>query len=114
MRPSNFAMLSGVDASVNQNSKAVDTENVVYASAMIIVTGSSTGTLVLQYSDDPVNPQVGPTNWAAIPNTSTVVSTAGISAIAKFDCSYQWIRANWTKNNGSAGTITVNFKSIGS
>lgn len=107
-------LLNAVDASVNQNTAAVPSELLFTVSAQAVVTGSSTGALKLQGSNDIVTPLAPtPTHWTDITNATVTIGAAGTFMVQKTDICYQWIRAVYTKNNGSAGTITVIIKALG-
>ena len=105
MRYSNPVLLNGVSAAVNQTSSAIDVSSMVAASAEAIVTGTSTGTLAIQASDDGVN-------FGSI-SESVSISGAGTYIIPKFDLSYLRLLAVFTASNGQSGTITVTLKTDG-
>lgn len=117
MRSINSQILTGVDASVSGVSAAIAASQIFYISVQAVMTGTSSGTLKLQFSNDPCEgqqPTASPTNWIDIPSaTVTLTGTAGAFGIAKTDLSYRFIRAVYTKNNGSAGTITVTINGMG-
>lgn len=114
MRPSNTVAMKALDASADQVSVAIPTTNVFAISAQAVMTGTSSGTLKFEASNDPTSLVGGPTNWSDIASqTVTITGTPGTFLIPQFGASYEWIRMVYTKNNGSAGTITVNVKSLG-
>ena len=111
--------LSAADASQNETGVAIPINQVFSISAQVIVTGSSTGSLQLQVSNDPQQGlQVDskgnfiPNNWSNL-GSAVTVTTAGVQLVPQTQVCYSWLRAVWTKNNGSAGTITVNIASQG-
>jgi hypothetical protein len=109
-------VFNSLDASVNQSPSFIQAHNLFNVSAQCVVTGSSTGTLKLQFSNDITDPTLqltAPTNWSDIPNAAVTVSGAGVFGIAKADLCYQFIRLVFIKNNGSAGTISANIKALG-
>lgn len=110
-------IINAADASVNQVSAAIPTENMLYISVQVVMTGSSSGALKLQASNDVIpvtNPLTAPTNWADISGaTVTLTGTAGVFLIPLTNLCYQYVRAVYTHNNGSAGTITATAKGIG-
>jgi hypothetical protein len=120
MRNNTVCVMNALDASVDHTSAIViDARQVVAMSAQAVMTGAATGTLNIQASND-VNPAVGsngapaPTNWSTIATVGTIALAAGtVTLLPKFDVAYQWIRANYVKNNGSAGTVTVNINTKG-
>lgn len=116
MLPSNFQAMAALDASVDETSAAFPTDHVFGMSAIVTTTGTSTGTLKIQVSNDIGLPGPSgtfvPANW--VDSTQTVtVSAAGTALIPYFNYSYEYCRFVWTHNNGAAGTITVNVKTIG-
>lgn len=111
MRPSLEQVLKGV--SIATNGPAIDTTNVLYGSVQAVVTGTFAGTLKVQFSNDIVNPQVGPSNWTDIPSaTVSLTGSAGVFGIPKFDCCYKWIRIV-VSTSGGTGTVTANLNTIG-
>jgi hypothetical protein len=118
VRPNNSTNISGADASVNQSGKTLPAENILYISAQAISTGSSTGTVNIQMSNDPSdtlepdsNGQLQPVNWSNIPTVGTVtITAASVTIIPAFQICAKWVRASYVKNNAEAGTITVNLQ----
>lgn len=110
--------LAAVDASANQNGPWIEASHKMNLSAFAVMTGASTGTLNIQASNDP-NPPVdssgnpNPQNFINIPTQTVTIGAAGAFLIPSFSVSYKWIRASYVKNNGSAGTITVNLAGNG-
>lgn len=104
-----IAVASQTAASIN--STPIPALNLIMMSAQIVTTGSSSGTLKLQASnDDPVTADL-PTNWSDIPGASVAIGGAGAALIPKIDCCYQWVRVVYT--NAGTGTIAVRFKALG-
>lgn len=119
MRNNTKLALNGLDASVDQVGDLIDARQVVAISAQIVMTGSSTGTLNIQASND-VNPPVSatgapvPINWSNIPTVGTIALTAGaVFLMPKFDVAYQWLRVAYVHNNGSSGTVSVSVNTKG-
>lgn len=111
MRPSNVIALNAADASADK-SFVIDATSLMSCSVQVIMTGTSSGALKLQFSNDPNT--VDPTHFSDITSaTVTLTGTAGVFAIQKNDICCQWIKLTYTKNNGAAGTITANFHSWG-
>lgn len=110
------ANINGASAAVNQNGTVMDTSQVFAISAQSVVTGTSTGTLNIQGSND-IAPAVDssgkfvPTNWSTI--GTVAIAGANTYMIPKFDVCYSWIRASFTFGNAAVGTITVNIKTLG-
>lgn len=116
MKPLLDPTLNSADASVDHSGGAIPCQNMYRFSATCVMTGSSTGAVKIQVSNDVVNPTepMGtPANWVDLPSASSTISGAGTTLIASTEICYQYIRAVYTHNNGSAGTITVNIKTIG-
>lgn len=113
MKPNSSPYLNSVDASINQASPAIPIQQVFSISAQVIVTGSSTGSLQFQVSNDTADlcttdskGNLVPTNWSNL-GTAVTVGSAGITLIGQTYVCNQFMRAVWTHNNGSAGTLTV-------
>lgn len=113
MRSNSSAYLSAMDASINEASLAIPIQQVFSISAQVIVTGSSTGSLQLQVSNDTADlcttdskGNLVPVNWSNL-GTAVIVTTAGVTLIGQTYVCNQFMRAVWTHNNGSAGTLTV-------
>lgn len=109
-------VLSAADASADANGPAILAENLFNVSLQAVVTGTSTGTLKLQYSNDIVNPVIPtgtPTNWSDVPSATVSITGAGVFGIAKTDICYQFIRAIFVHTNGAAGTLTAIIKGLG-
>lgn len=118
MRSVDYQALVAADASIDQAGGYMDARQLLSVSLQAVMTGTSSGAVKLQFSNDIVNPiqpkGAEPVNWSDITNaTVTITGTAGAFAILKVDLCYQYIRAVYTHNNGSAGTITVNMKGLG-
>jgi hypothetical protein len=116
MRQLQDTLLAAASAAVDQTTGAINAENLFQISAQVVTTGTSTGALKMQFSNDIVNPSVpetAPTNWTDVTSATVTVSAAGAVGIMKTDLCYQWIRFVWTKNNGAAGLITVTVKALG-
>lgn len=113
MKNSNTLCMNALSAAADQAGPALDASLVVAASAQAVVTGTSTGTLKFQFSNDPPG-SVGPTTWIDLPAASQIaIAGAGSYSIPKFDCSYQWLRLFFAHTNAAAGTITVRSNTKG-
>lgn len=120
MRSNTSKNMVALDASKDEAGSCIDASNVFAISAQIVMTGTSSGTLNIQASNDIAPPVTTngvpvPTNWSNIPTdgTVTITGTAGVFFIPKFDVAYRWIRSSFVHNNGSAGTISVNITTLG-
>lgn len=112
MKLLNFQPLLDADASVDQISDPFPAWYIFYMSAQCISTDASTGSVKFQVSNDSTSQPSLVTNWSDISQSATI-SAASVALIEKFDSCYQWARIVYSKNNGSAGTITVNVKALG-
>lgn len=118
MRPNTNKNIIGADASANAAGITLPAQNIMYVSAQCKSTGSATGTVNIQMSNDTPdmcttdsNGNLQPVNWSNIPTTGTVVITAGsLTIIPVFQICAAFIRSNYIKNNGSAGTISVDLQ----
>ena len=118
MLQNDFSDISAASAAIDQVGIVKDATIVWQLSAQATVTGTSSGILVLQCSNDTAplvdsNGKPLPTNWSPIPNTSTFITGAGVYLIPATEVCYRWVRASFTHNNGAVGTITVNLNSQG-
>lgn len=115
MRSLRELVFSAADASVDQTSSAILANYLVAVSAQAIQTGAATGALKFQASNDPAIIAGGaqPTNWTDVASQTVTIGAAGTFLIPKFDICYNWIRLVYTKNNGSAGTVTVQINALG-
>jgi hypothetical protein len=111
MRPLNDnIILSQTAATIT--TAAIPALNLFSCSAQITSTGSGSGTLIIQASnDDPTSPTMPPTNWSPIPSATVTVTGAGAFLIPKTDLCYQYVRLVYT--NTGTGTISVVFKALG-
>lgn len=113
MKPSNEILLNAADATlVSVTSGQLEATAIVAASIVAVAVGGTiTGTLKVQVSNDPPNTTAA--NWVDLGQTVSVTG-AGNFLIAKFDCSYQYMRLVYTKTTSAAGaTISARVKSIG-
>ncbi len=93
------------------NGAALDAARMIAVSAMVISTGTITGSVKLQASND-IPPAEGnpsqfvPTNWVDISGASVTLTAGTVQLIPKTETCYRWVRAVATKTGGT-GTITV-------
>jgi hypothetical protein len=116
MLPNTTTNIKTADASVNQSGAVLLGYRVAALSAQAVVTGTSTGTLNIQVSNDIISTggPPTPTNWSDIATVGTVsIAGAGIYLIPQIDICYNFIRASYTADNGEAGTINVNIQTYG-
>lgn len=118
MRPNTSTNFSG-SAAADISGNVIDASNLIQMSAQAVVTGTSTGNLNIQFSND-IAPAVdangvpAPTNWSNIATVGTVaIAGAGIYSIPKLDICYRWVRTQFVHTNAAAGTISVNTNTLG-
>lgn len=116
MRPTNTTNMAGLNASTDQTGSVINSAQTIAVSVQALVTGTSTGTLNLQVSNDlaPAVDSYGvptPIHWTSIANVS--ISGAGVYLIPFTNCCYNYIRTQFTHSNGASGTITVNVNETG-
>lgn len=118
MLTNRYTALSAADASIDETSAAIPAAQVFNASLQAVVTGTSTGTLKFQMSNDQPGPLTStgapkPTNWTDIASQTVAIAGANTYIIPKFDVCYEWLRVVFVHTNSASGTITVNVKTNG-
>lgn len=116
MRQEVVQAMIALDASKDEASSAIDSRNIICVSVQVVTTGTSTGTLKLQFSNDITNPSIppaAPANWIDIPSATVTIAAAGAVGIPITNVCYEFIRAVFTHTNAAAGTISVNIKALG-
>lgn len=106
-------LATAADISVTVNSKVLGLELILSYAVQAIFTGTPDGTFKLQASNDPYpDASFGlaafvPTNWVDVADSSvTQTDTTPIMINYQFP-GYRWVRAVFTPNGGSAGTMTI-------
>lgn len=119
MRNPNFTAFSTTVAGTTDaiNGDKTDSGQWVAASATLVTTGDVAGTAKFQASNDVcassnVAQEFTPTHWADVPSATATCSAAGTKLIAKFDCSYRWLRIVFTPTAGS-GSVSVLVNAVG-
>lgn len=102
---------STTNITITTNGKSLITDQVIALSCQCVATGTLTGTLKLQASNDPQT-LGNPTNWTDISGATVSVSSAATFLIPKLDISYEFVRAVFTASAGT-GTLSAQFKTIG-
>jgi hypothetical protein len=117
MKNINCIALSAVDTS-SQNGGAIDANQLICASFQAVFADiTAVGTVKVQASND-INTtgynsnNFSPTNWSDISGATVAVSAGGVVLIPKFDLSYQWIRAVYTRTSGGSTTVVVNMNAL--
>jgi hypothetical protein len=113
MRQATVQAMVAADASVNQIGNAIPSPQIFYCSVQVVSIGASTGSVKLQFSNDVPNQGVQPANWIDIPGATISVPSASVVGIPKTELCYNFIRAVYTKNNGSAGSVSVSVQTMG-
>lgn len=117
MRTNNKQINNATVMNTSFNSPAVPLKNIILYSIAANVTGTPTGTIKLQASNDPETndtmpdgtPQPTPTNWADITGSSFTLSAAGETMWNVSDVGYNYVRVAYTDGSGGASTATVNI-----
>ena len=108
MRYLSQTALNAQDASASANGPTIDSSELLYMSVQIVATGSPTGTVKVQGSNDPGNSisNTVPTNWVDLSSKSKTLTTSGAFMIEAFNPCYRWMRVTYTA--GGTGAVTVN------
>lgn len=116
MRQSSKQNIYMIDASIDQIGSTIPSSQVFSMSAMVVVTGTSSGTVYIQCSDDcppDVSASGMPSHWVNINNQSVAVSGSGVYLIPKFDVCYNFLRSHYVATNASGGGISANITTLG-
>lgn len=100
--------------------QAIDLDQKFGYSIQAAITGTITGTMNLQGSDDfgtiqpggPDNGAPGVTNWSDITGSSTSIAGAGSAIWNAEGVFYKWVRVNYVATSGT-GTITIRINTKG-
>lgn len=111
-------MQTSVLLNTNINGPSMPLKSIFMFSIMVVITGTPTGTLTLQGSNDPETndtmalgtPEPVPTHWATIANSSISVTAAGNNMYNISDVAYNYVRVVYT--DGSSGGSTATMTSI--
>jgi hypothetical protein len=108
-------VLDAVGTGTTRNSAAIDASNMLQVSAQCIATGSPTGAVKIQVSNDSPIGMPGlsssvwtPPNWTDLAGATIAVTSAASFLLPKTDICYQFIRFVYT--GSGTGTVTVNIK----
>lgn len=101
----------------NSNSPAVQLKNIYQFAIAAIVTGTPTGSIKLQASNDPEtndtnpnnNPQPAPVNWVDITGSSFSLSASGETMWNVQNIGYNYVRVVYTDSSSGASTATMNI-----
>lgn len=101
-------LLTAQDASASANSLVVDGQGLCGFSIQSIYSGTASGTITVQGSNDwvlPANAQ--PTNWANIGSAVTIATNQQM-IVNYADMYFRWVRVVFTTAAGT-GSVTVKF-----
>lgn len=117
MRPYNKQISVNVLMNTSSNSSAYCLDTIFGYSIQAVYTGTPTGTLKLQGSDDPTgdfaspaNATNIPTNWSDIAGTSQALTAAGTFLWNMSDVGYNWVRLVYTDTSGGTSTAILNAR----
>lgn len=127
MRTINKVLATNVPLNANYNSPYQPLRNIFMYTMQAVITGTPTGTISLQASNDPetndtqinipsqLSPSVGPQNWVTITNSSFAVATPGIEMWNVDYTGYNYVRVQYTDASGgtSTATVTITFNGKG-
>lgn len=119
MRTNNHTISPLVSNILNANrlSAAIPLKNIFMYSIAANITGTPTGTVKLQVSNDPetndtmpsANPMPTPSNWVDLANSSIAVTAAGETLWSVNYCTYNWVRVSYTDSSSGASTATMSI-----
>jgi hypothetical protein len=119
MRSLNEELVHNQDASISFQTPATSLEYQLGVSIQVVITGTPSGTLNLQGSNDfgtikPAGPDQGNpgvVNWTDIANSSSPVTGAGTASWNFNGVFYKWIRLNYVSVSGTGNmTVRINTK----
>lgn len=126
MRVFNQQIATNVALNANVSTTYVPLKSIFMYSIAAIVTGTPTGTIKLQASNDPetndtqynagnIPPTVIPTHWVDITDSSFALSSAGETMWNVRDVAYNYVRVVYTdgSSGSSTATMTVIFNGKG-
>lgn len=116
MRTYNKQITTAQALNVSVNGPAVPLKTIFMYSIAANVTGTPTGTIKLQASNDPETndtmplgtPQPTPTNWTDISGSSFSLSASGNTMWNVHDVAYNYVRVVYTDSSGGTSTATMN------
>ena len=120
MRVFNQQIATAVPMNANYNSPYVPLKSIFMYCMSAKVTGTPTGTIFLQASNDPetndtqynstnLPPAVGPSNWVTIANSSFSLTTSGETMWNVSEVAYNYVRVSYTDLSSGASTATMNI-----
>lgn len=122
MRTFNKTVATNIPLNANYNSPYTQLKQIYTYTMCAIITGTPTGTVQIQASNDPETndtqynvaagqpPAVGPVNWVTITNSPFIVTSSGIEFWNVNFTGYNYVRVQYI--DGSAGTSTATMTII--
>src|SRR5271166_1343826 len=123
MRTFNQTIATNVPMNANYNSPYVPLKNIYTYSIMAVITGTPTGTIQLQASNDPETndtqynatsspqrpPTVIPVNWATITGSPFTLTMASNELWNVDGVGYNYVRLQYIDTSGGTSTATMNI-----
>lgn len=121
MRTFNQTIATDLELNADLQSEYIPLRNIFMYSITAIVTGTPTGTLTLQASNDPEtndtqvspitgrSPAVGPTNWVTIQDSDFAIAAAGNTMWNVRDVAYNYVRVVYVDSSGGASTAVMSI-----
>lgn len=121
MRTFNKQISTNILMNANYSSPYIQLRNIYTYSLAAIITGTPTGTIKLQASNDPEtndtqtnvtssqSPAVGPTNWVDITNSSFSLSAAGETMWNVNAVGYNFVRVVYADGSSGSSTARMNI-----
>jgi len=119
VRTINKTLATNVPLNANYNSPYQPLRSIPLYTMSAIITGTPTGTISIQASNDPetndtqinttaqLPPAVGPTNWVTITGSTFTVTTAGEEMWNVDYAGYNYVRVQYTDASGGTSTATM-------
>lgn len=124
MRTFNKKIQTNVLLNVNVTGPAVPLKNIFLYTIAATITGTPTGSLKLQASNDPETndamplgvPEPLPINWADITNSTFAETVAGVTMWNVREIGYNYVRVIYTDASGGTSTarmsVVINGKGV--
>jgi len=106
MRAANDPLITNQILNASFNSQAISLNQIFGYAIQGVITGTPTGTVSLQASNDPNS--ISPTNWSTITGTSQSVAAAGTFFYNVADVEYTWMRLVYTDGSSGSSTAVMN------
>jgi hypothetical protein len=119
MRTNNRQIATAVPLNANYNSPYQQLKNIYTYTMSAIITGTPTGTISIQASNDPetndtqsntttnLPPTQLPTNWVTITGSTFAVTAAGETMWNVSYAGYNYVRVQYVDGSGGASTATM-------